>query len=88
MVCCDKVISPLFLYILQSLTEAVYRNDQIDKVGKCIEWLTDELVHIRVLTEYCIYAILGIKPFPYRMPIEYIIQDGDNRGKNYRTDYR
>ena len=88
MVSCDKIVSSFFLYIFQTLAKAVYGDDQIDKIGKSIERLTDELIHIRVLAELSINTTLGIKPLPYHMSVEYIIQNGNNWGKNYRTDYR
>jgi len=78
MVSCDKIISPLFLYIFQTLAEAVYGDDQIDKVGKSIERLTYELIHVCMLAKLSINTTLGIKSFPYHMSVENVIQNGNN----------
>ena len=84
----DKIIGALFLYILQPFGKNKDGIEDVNKIGKGIDGLTDEVFHIRKFTKKRVAALLYRKAIPKMRIIKKRIEHGNRSTKNNGSDQR
>jgi hypothetical protein len=89
MVSCDKVVGTLPSDVLHSLTPEIHTIDDINKISKRIDWLTNQAFHIRKLTKQIFNIRKGVKSIPYfgiiKICIEHSYQNTKSNGSYKRN---
>jgi hypothetical protein len=88
MISCDQVVGTLLFHVFQSFTEKIHTVDEVDKISKGVDRLTNKAFHIGELAKNVFNSGFCIKTVPNVCIIKEIIEHNNKRSENASSNKR
>lgn len=82
----NKIIGAFLLNVFQSFAEGEDGYDQIDEIGKGIDGLTYQALHIGILAKELIDTGFCLEMIPESIAVIYVVKQCDQRSKYAGSD--